>query len=279
MDHYLSTVLWEELVEDYAILLGKPPEDSVRTVALSQLHDEATCREYVSWLKDYIGAPDLQVAASMLIKRLGYLWTAPFITAMTFHNVKLSLYLNQSFLYHPTSIVNDGGTRFPFLAMGGLQIKANATTNGTTNGTTNVTANDTDSVTANATASPLVGREMWRKEVMEELFAVQLAPVLHTLAKIGPVSKAVLWENIMVRIAPLYSGRVEVSDQDKERVQADFAYLTQTASGDLFGERRNPFTRFTDHEEDAPVAKSKRITCCYYYRMSEEYCGKCPKLD
>lgn len=267
MDHYLSTVLWEELVEDYGIWLGKPPEDSVQTVALSHLHDEATCLKYVSWLKDYIGAPDLQVAASMLVKRLGYLWTAPFVTAMTFHNVKLSLDLNQSFLYHSTSIVDDGGTRFPFLAMGGLQVEANAT------------ANDTDSVTDIASASALVDREMWRKEVIEEMFAVQLAPVLHTLAKIGPVSKAVLWENIMVRIAPLYSGRVEVPDEDKERVQADFAYLTQTASGDLFGERRNPFTRFTDHEEDTPVAKSKRITCCYYYRMSGEYCGKCPKLN
>lgn len=274
MNHYLSTVLWEELVEDYEILHGKPPADSVRTVALSQLHDEATCREYVSWLKDYIGAPDLQVAASMLVKRLGYLWTAPFVTAMTFHNVKLSLDLNQSFLYHSTSIVDDGGTRFPFLAMDGLQVEANATTNEIAN----ATANDTDSVTDIAIASPLVNREMWRKEVVEEMFAVQLAPVLHTLAKIGPVSKAVLWENIMVRIAPLYSGRVEVPDQDKERVQSDFVYLTQTASGDLFGERRNPFTRFTDHEEDTPVAKSKRITCCYYYRISGEYCIKCPKI-
>lgn len=267
MEQYLSTVLWEELVEDYDILLGNPPEDSVRSIALSQLYDEATCREYVSWLKDYIGAPDLQVAASMLMKRLGYLWTAPFVTAMTFHNVKLSLDLNQSFLYHSASIVNDGGTRFPFLAMGGLQVEATANAN--------VNAKATGSVGASA----LVDREIWRKEVVEELFAVQLAPVLHTLAKIGPVSKAVLWENIMVRIAPLYSGRVEVPDQDKERVQADFAYLTQTASGDLFGERRNPFTRFTEHEEDTPVAKGKRITCCYYYRMSGEYCGKCPKLD
>lgn len=259
MNRYLSTVLWEELVEDYDILLGKPPEDSVRTVALNHLHNEATCREYVSWLKEYIGAPDLQVAASMLIKRLGYLWTAPFITAMTFHNVKLSLNLNQSFLYHSTSIVNDGGTRFPFLAMGGLQVGANANSN------------------ASSGANALMDREMWRREVVEEMFAVQLAPVLHTLAKIGPVSKAVLWENIMVRIAPLYSGRVEILDQDKERIQADFTFLTQTASGDLFGERRNPFTRFTDYEEDTPVAKSNRITCCYYYRMSGEYCVKCPK--
>lgn len=270
MDHYLSTVLWEELVEDYDIFLGKPPEDSVRTVALSQLKDEATCREYVSWLKDYIGAPDLQVAASMLVKRLGYLWTAPFVTAMTFHNVKLSLDLNHSFLYHSTTFVDDGGTRFPFLAMGGLQAESTA----------NVSATDTCSApnaTGIASPSPLMDRELWRKEVIEEMFAVQLAPLLHTLAKIGPVSKAVLWENIMVRIAPLYSGRVEVPVQDKERVQADFAYLTQIADGASFGERRNPFTRFTENKEDVAVAKSERITCCYYYRMSGEYCVKCPK--
>ncbi|MGG0822268.1 ferric iron reductase [Paenibacillus turicensis] len=276
MDHYLSTVLWEELVEDYDILYGKPPEDSVCTVALSQLHDEATCREYVSWLKDYIGAPDLQVAASMLIKRLGYLWTAPFVTAMTFHNVKLSLDLNHSFLYHSTSIVNNGGTRFPFLAMGGLQAESIANISATAN----VSATETDSApsaTGIASPSPLMERDIWRKEVIEEMFAVQVAPMLQTLAKIGPVSKAVLWENIMVRIAPLYSGRVEVPVQDKERVQADFAYLTQIADGASFGERRNPFTRFTENKEDVAVAKSERITCCYYYRMSGEYCVKCPK--
>lgn len=273
MDNYPSTVWWEDLMEDYEIWLGEPPEDSVRTIALSQLQEEATCLEYVNWLKEHIGAPDLQVAASMLIKRLGYLWTAPFVTAMTFHNVKLTLDLNHSFLYHSISIVNKGGTRFPFLAMGGLQVEDNATTNDIAN----ATANDTDSVTDIATASPLVNREIWRKEVVEEMFAVQLAPVLHTLAKIGPVSKAVLWENIMVRIAPLYSGRVEVPAQDKERVQADFAYLTQIADGASFGERRNPFTRFTENKEHIAVAKSERITCCYYYRMSGEYCIKCPK--
>nr|WP_274597704.1 IucA/IucC family C-terminal-domain containing protein [Paenibacillus sp. EKM211P] len=122
-------------------------------------------------------------------------------------------------------------------------------------------------------------RKMCRQEVVKEMFAVQLAPLLHTLASIFPVSKAVLWENIMVRIAPLYSSRTEESDQERQRLQADFVYLTQIAPRDLLGERRNPLTRFTEDKAVPPVAKSKRITCCFYYQMLGEYCIRCPKID
>jgi ferric iron reductase protein FhuF len=90
---------------------------------------------------------------------------------------------------------------------------------------------------------------------------------------------AVLWENIMVRIAPLYSPGAEESVQERQRMNADFAFLTRTAPGQWFGERRNPLARFTEDNELAPVAKKKRITCCFYYRMSGEYCVKCPKID
>lgn len=90
---------------------------------------------------------------------------------------------------------------------------------------------------------------------------------------------AVLWENIMVRIAPLYSPGTDESGQDRQRTQADFAFLTRTAPGELFGSRRNPFTRFTEHNDETTVAKNKRSTCCFYYRMSGEYCRKCPKID
>lgn len=46
MNPYLSTDLWKETVEDHSILLGEPPEHSVRTIALSELHDEEACRVY-----------------------------------------------------------------------------------------------------------------------------------------------------------------------------------------------------------------------------------------
>ncbi|OMF92590.1 (2Fe-2S)-binding protein [Paenibacillus sp. FSL R7-0337] len=247
MDQYLSSAPWRELAEDYRMRLGEPPAGSVRTIALSELQDEAVCREYVSWLKDYIGAPDTQVAASMLAKRIGYLWIAPILTAMTIHNREVFFPLDRSFLYHPASAEE---TTFPFLALDRLQ-----------------------------SASPADDRGVWREAVVKENFAVRLAPMLQTLAAVGPVSMAVLWENIMVRIAPLYAPGADLSGEERLRMQEDFAFLTRTAAGPLFSARRNPFTRFTEGNDEAPVAKSKRITCCFYYRMSGEYCRKCPKID
>lgn len=247
MDGYLSSAPWRELAEDYRMRLGEPPEGSVRTIALSELQDEAVCREYVSWFKDYIGAPDTQVAASMLAKRIGYLWIAPIMTAMTFHNREVFFPLDRSLLYHPASTEE---TTFPFLAVDGIQ-----------------------------TSSPAEDRAVWREAVVKENCAVRLAPLLQTLATVGPVSMAVLWENIMVRIAPLYAPGTDQSGQERVRRQEDFAFLTRTAPGALFGARRNPFTRFTEGNDEAPVAKSKRLTCCFYYRMSGEYCRKCPKID
>lgn len=247
MDNYLSSASWRELAEDYRLQLGEPPAGSVRTIALSELQDEAVCREYVSWLKDYIGAPDTQVAASMLAKRIGYLWIAPIVTAMTFHNREVFFPLDRCFLYHPAPTEE---TTFPFLAVDGIQSSA-----------------------------PADDRAGWREAVVKEHFAVRLAPILQTLATVGPVSMAVLWENIMVRIAPLYVLGADPSGEERLRVQEDFAFLTRTASAALFGARRNPFTRFTEGNDEAPVAKSKRITCCFYYRMSGEYCRKCPKID
>ncbi|RAI84465.1 ferric iron reductase protein FhuF [Paenibacillus pabuli] len=250
MTNYLSTDLWKETVKDHSILLGEPPEHSVRTIALSELHEEAACREYISWFQEYIDAPDMKVAASMLAKRIGYLWTAPLMTAMTFHHQHVSFQLENSFLYHPKLEEHEGGTRFPFLAVNGIGAEA------------------------------LTGdRNVWREKVVEEMFAVQLTPLLKMLAGIAPLSMSILWENIMVRIGPLYTPDADEAEQDSEHIQADFSYLTQVASGQVFGVRKNPLTRFTDCKDNVHVAKSERITCCFYYQMSGEYCRKCPKID
>ncbi|MFC9707251.1 IucA/IucC family C-terminal-domain containing protein [Paenibacillus sp. NPDC056933] len=250
MNRYLSTDLWKETVEDHSILLGEPPEHSVRTIALSELHDEEACREYIRWFQNYIDAPDMRVAASMLAKRLGYLWTTPLVTAMTFHHQHVTFQLENSFLYHPALSDDEGGTRFPFLAVDGLK------------------------------AEELMGdRAVWREKAVQEMFAVQLTPLLKTLAAIAPLSMSILWENIMVRISRLFAPDEDDAGQVGAHIQADFSYLTRAASGQVFGVRKNPLTRFTDCTDNVPVAKSERITCCLYYQMSGEYCRKCPKID
>lgn len=250
MSRYLSTDVWKETVEDHSILLGEPPEHSVRSISLSELHDEEACREYIRWFQHYIDAPDMKVAASMLAKRLGYLWTAPLVTAMTFHHQHVTFQLENSFLYHPKLEEHEGGTRFPFLAVNELK------------------------------AEELTGeRAVWREKAVQEMFAVQLTPLLKTLAAIAPLSMSILWENIMVRIGRLFAPDEGETEQERELIQADFAYLTQVASGQVFGERKNPLTRFTNCKDNVHVAKSERITCCFYYQMSGEYCLKCPKID
>ncbi|MCM3131256.1 (2Fe-2S)-binding protein [Paenibacillus polysaccharolyticus] len=250
MSRYLSTDAWKETVEDHSILLGEPPEHSVRNIALSELHDEEACREYISWFQHYIDAPDMKVAASMLAKRLGYLWTTPLVTAMTFHHQHVTFQLENSFLYHPKLEEHEEGTRFPFLAVNELR------------------------------AEELTGdRHVWREKAVQEMFAVQLTPLLKTLAAIAPLSMSILWENIMVRIGRLFAPDEGETEQERKIIREDFAYLTQVASGQVFGERKNPLTRFTECKNDVHVAKSDRLTCCFWYQMSGEYCLKCPKID
>ncbi|MCK6074660.1 (2Fe-2S)-binding protein [Paenibacillus silvae] len=250
MSRYLSTDVWKETVEDHSILLGVPPEHSVRSIALSELHDEEACREYISWFQHYIDAPDMKVAASMLAKRLGYLWTAPLVTAMTFHHQHVTFQLENSFLYHPKLEKHEKGTRFPFLAVN--ELKAEALTG---------------------------DRHAWREKAVQEMFAVQLTPLLKTLAAIAPLSMSILWENIMVRIGRLFTPDEGETEQERQIIREDFSFLTQVASGQVFGERKNPLTRFTDAKDNVYVAKSERITCCFWYQMSGEYCLKCPKID
>ncbi|MEJ8304019.1 ferric iron reductase [Saccharibacillus sacchari] len=247
MSGYLSTDLWRQTADKHSILLGKPPENCVRAVALHELYEEDACRAYIDWFRQYIDAPDRRVAASMLAKRIGYLWTAPLVTAMTFHHQHVSLELRDSFLYHPA---DESVTRFPFLAADGL--RAEALTH---------------------------DRERKREKAVADMFASQLTPLLKTLSKVSALPMSILWENIMVRIGPLYTPDADDSEQEIRQARSDFAYLTQEAPGQAFDERKNPLTRFTTCENEFPVAKSERITCCFYYQMSDEYCRKCPKID
>lgn len=207
-------------------MLGEPPEHSVRGIALSELHDEEACREYISWFQHYIDAPDMKVAASMLAKRLGYLWTAPLVTAMTFHHQHVTFRLENSFLYHPKLEEHEEGTRFPYLAVNELR------------------------------AEEWTGdRHVWREKAVHEMFAVQLTPLLKTLAAIAPLSMSILWENIMVRIGRLFAPDEGETEQERKIIREDFAYLTQVASGQVFGERKNPLTRFTECKDNVHLCQ------------------------
>lgn len=99
---------------------------------------------------------------------------------------------------------------------------------------------------------------------------------------VGGIPIVILWENAMVRIAPLYEDGLEEETNPVilQRLHEDFTFITQTAPASLFGERRNPFKKFMSKTNIDTMSELPDIrkTCCFYYEMSSaEYCRACPK--
>jgi ferric iron reductase protein FhuF len=131
---------------------------------------------------------------------------------------------------------------------------------------------------AEVTAPETRDREAWRAMVVKQLFAERLTPVMKTIAAAGSVSMAILWENVMARIAPVYGHGEEQKGELRRRIRDDFFYMTQICSGEPFGMRKNPLASLTELDENRRLrGRSKRLTCCLYYQMAPEYCLKCPK--
>ncbi|CAM3178876.1 (2Fe-2S)-binding protein [Paenibacillus lupini] len=68
------------------------------------------------------------------------------------------------------------------------------------------------------------------------------------------------------------------------RMEEDFRFLVQEAPGYLFGESRNPLTKFYTEKRLTKAYEDPfriRKTCCYYYQTTSDeqsYCGSCPKV-
>jgi len=133
---------------------------------------------------------------------------------------------------------------------------------------------------------PTQDREAWRDEVLQGIFAGNLAKVWQSLTKISKIPKAILWENTAIYVNWLYETKISerASEQEKARIQEDYHYIVNQAPGSLFGERKNPLTNYcgpkvTIKESEQPIRLRK--TCCFYYHTSDEandFCISCPKI-
>jgi len=248
MDRFLTSDAWKELSGDYSLTTGDVILPSIKSLPLSELLKEEPCRAYLVWLMRHIGAPNMSVASSMLVKRMASLLVAPIVSAMTHYNRGIGAELEHCRLFHPDA--SAAGTAFPFMALTEVEV--------TTPGTRD--------------------REAWRAKVVRQLFAERLTPVMKTIAAAGSVSMAILWENVMARIAPVYGYGEEPEGELRQRIRDDFFYMTQGCSGEPFGMRRNPLASLTELDENRRLrGRSRRLTCCLYYQMAPEYCLKCPK--
>lgn len=249
MDPFLSSEAWKEISSDHSLAVEEVPRQSIKALALSELLNKKQCGAYVQWLMGHIGSPNSSVASSMLVKRVAYLLAAPILSAMTYCNKGIGIAPEHCHLFHWDAA--SATTAFPFMTLSTVQV-------------TTPEANN---------------RETWRAGVVQQLFADCLTPIMKNLAAVGPVSMATLWENVMVRVVPVYSHDEELDEEVRERIRDDFSFMAMNDSGELFGMRKNPITSFIEIDGDRRVTgRSKRRTCCLYYQMAPEYCLKCSKL-
>lgn len=252
MVNLLTKPEWEELGDRFNFTPEGMVQPTTSFIFSTDLLDREKCETYLDRFASEIGSPSRRVTASMLAKRYAYLTVTPVLYAMTAYNKGLHLTLGNCRLAAPHEDVSK--SKFPNLSFEELSV-----------------------------TEPEAGKRIeWRNQVVSQLFESHLSQVFRSLSIAGQVPMAILWENALVRIIPIYEEGLE-EEQDPSvmlRFQDDFQFISQTAPASLFGERRNPFEKFmravNAGAADNMVAYTRQ-TCCFYYEMSPEYCRACPK--
>ncbi|WP_312113594.1 hypothetical protein [Brevibacillus reuszeri] len=248
MNSFLLSDDWKKIMDDYHLTMGEVSQQSIQVLALSELLNEEKCRAYVEWLAEHIGSGTVRVASSMLVKRVANLLVAPVLSAATYYNKGIGIRPEHCHLFHLAA--SSAGPAFPYMVLSDARV----------------------------TVPDANHRESWQAGIIKELFADCLTPFIKTVAVVGSVSKATLWENVMVRVAHVYSYDEEQDEARRQLLRDDFSFLAMNAPGELFGMSKNPFASFVNKDQGGCiVGRSRRLTCCLYYQMAPEYCLKCPK--
>ncbi|WP_223701407.1 IucA/IucC family C-terminal-domain containing protein [Sutcliffiella deserti] len=215
------------------------------TISLSSLIEHGT-KDYLSSIQGALGANQLDVAASLLMKRLGFIAVNCFYSMTAF---------DKALKVAPENIWIDSSFEkkvwLPKIRF--YQLKA---------------------------VEPMFGeRDKWREATFKQLFQTVYAPLIEQLAKDAKVSRQTLWENVMLYIYWLYE-TVLPKMNVTTNLQEDFQSLLQ-APPSIFNMNRNPAAFF--YKEKTFVKKHQtdlrvRTTCCFYYKANKEgsHCSTCP---
>ncbi|MGO1297131.1 MAG: IucA/IucC family C-terminal-domain containing protein [Vibrio sp.] len=224
---------------------------SPRSIATEQLLDDTRCLEVLAIIQAEIGAPDLKVTASLVIKRIGFLTLAPMLSAMSWYDKGLDMSMGNCIFEYPFE-QQQWQSRMPLKNC-------------------QVTHADDD-------------RVAWREALLSSVFKHHLSLLVMQFHRLTRVPQAVLWENIAVRVFSIYERRILPALTDptqRSMAQADFTYLLQAETAQLFGLDSNPLTRYFYQipVKNDPVTPIRvRRTCCYYYKVTDpaKYCSTCP---
>ncbi|CAG9620809.1 IucA/IucC family C-terminal-domain containing protein [Sutcliffiella rhizosphaerae] len=203
--------------------------------------------DYLEKVKNVLGTDELDVAASLLMKRLGFL-TVNYLLSMSAFNKTIKV--DSAEIWIDSFVENNSW--LPKLRY------------------TNV----------EAVVAPADDREAWRLSHFDELFGGIITPLINRMAKETKVSRQTLWENIMLYVYWMYESILPNLDIEAPNQEEDFASLRK-ANPAIFGMRRNPAATFykpKTYVEQHQAEIRVRTTCCYYYKTTSEgtRCSTCP---
>ena len=240
---------WAVLSGNFRLRLFE--ERDHRGISAVDLLDEDKCLDLLNQLTPVINSPNRAVTASLLAKRIAFLTTGACLYSMSVYDKGLQLSPENSWIEYG----HDGDLWTSCMPLNCT--KPSTYTQGQ--------------------------REVWREVLVRTLFANLLAPLWQVLHKVGGISLRILWENTAVRVYSLYERKMDNIDSETacQQAQADFDWLLNHASPELFACSDNPLQRFRQ-----PVCQTSsgsvrfRRTCCLYYKTTQpkEYCSTCSLL-
>lgn len=211
---------------------------------VGDLLEDKYLKSFIGNLTATIGAPNEAAAASIFMKRYAFL-AVQALYAMTVWNKKLNLSTENIMMERPEP-GKDWLPAFRFF---------------------------------NPTVQEREGedRTVWRKEVLQELFAENIDPIITKLEKTFRISKLILWENVAIYLFWLYETELQGSSQAND----DFNHLLFEAKGAVFGTfKGNPLQKYYTEKsfvEEYGTEIRTRKTCCFTYQLpAGKRCKTCP---
>ncbi|MGM0836172.1 MAG: IucA/IucC family C-terminal-domain containing protein [Bacillota bacterium] len=232
------------LEENGRLVLGQ--SSSRNSVKLALLLEEGAVCSYLDTIREDLGTDKNDVAASLLMKRLGFLAVNCFMS--------MSAY-DKTFKIDPENIwldsFYDKGAWLPKIRFSYLEVET----------------------------APSLDRSSWRTRHFSSLFQGLFDPLIERVAKEAKISRQTLWENVMLYVYWLYETVLPKLDVTEHAIEDFQALLDAPAS--LFGMNRNPATTFYSEKVFVEKHQAKirvRKTCCFYYQTntSAARCSTCP---
>ncbi|MGD6832468.1 IucA/IucC family C-terminal-domain containing protein [Sutcliffiella halmapala] len=232
------------LEENGRLVVGQ--SSSRNSVKLSSLLEEGAVHLYLDTIRENLGTDKNDVAASLMMKRLGFLAVNCFMSMSAF---------NKTLQIDPENIwldsFYDKGTWLPKIRFTELEVEE----------------------------APSKGRSDWRTRHLSSLFQGLFVPLIEQVAKEAKISRQTLWENVMVYVYWLYETVLPKLDVTEHATEDFQALLDAPAS--LFGMNRNPGATFYSEKVYVEKHQAKirvRKTCCFYYQTntSGARCSTCP---